>query len=97
MSMYSDTNREIGDGQRGQDQHYEYPKALYKGQDMALADDLNGELALIESGYSTGEVEKPNPMAEEVIRLRAELAAAKGEDAPRRGPGRPPRQVSEIE
>lgn len=94
MSVYSDTNREIGDGQRGQDQHYEYPKMLVKGLDHVIVDDLDGELTAIDAGYSTGVSAKSDAKSEEIARLRAELAAATGGEV-KRGPGRPPRQINE--
>lgn len=76
-------NRRKGDGQRGHDEYHEYPKALYKGQDMALADDADSEIALVSDGWAAPAA-AVNPLADEVARLRAELAA-------KRGPGRPPR------
>jgi len=90
---------EIGDGQRGQDQHHEYPKMLYKGSDHIVVDDMEGEIAASEDGWSSGISAAPNPMADEIARLRAELAARDGAADPvmpelKRGPGRPPRSAT---
>ena len=77
-----------GDGQRGHDEFYEYPKMLTKGLDHILVDDLDSEMAAIGDGWSTGAA--PDPREDEIARLRAELAARDaGDSLIKRGPGRP--------
>lgn len=82
-----DEKKRIGDGQRGQDQHHEYPKMLFSGESHAVAADLDAELALIDQGYAPA-ASAANPLLDEVASLRAQLAAAQGIE-PKRGPGRP--------
>lgn len=81
-----------GDGQRGQDQHYEYPKMLYRGEERLTVDDLAGEDEALADGWVNAPGAR-NPLADELAEVRAELERLKGgsdatPDAPRRG--RPP-------